>query len=103
METQETPVSLSVSLRDAAEDQLYVSPVCVRVWRDHITLDLEEHGLNELESGCGEIIYLERYEGSLRLIVWADINDADPTHVIDLSSALESNRRVATTETTAPW
>jgi len=66
-------------------------------------LDLEEHGLNELESGCGEIIYLERYEGSLRLIVWADINDADPTHVIDLSSALESNRRVATTETTAPW
>ena len=38
-------------------------------------------------------IFVEWYDGVPRIIIWADINDPDPTHVIDMSKALESNRR----------
>jgi hypothetical protein len=37
-------------------------------------------------------IFIEWYDGVPRIIIWADINDQDPTHVIDMSKALESNR-----------
>jgi len=37
-------------------------------------------------------IYIECHEGEWRLIVWADINSHDPTHIIDMSGAFESNR-----------
>lgn len=43
--------------------------------------------------GHGVPIILERYEGKLRLIVWADINKEDPTHIIDLEEAREDNRK----------
>lgn len=38
-------------------------------------------------------ILLERFHGELRLIVWADINNSDPTHIISLKDARTSNRR----------
>jgi hypothetical protein len=38
----------------------------------------------------GPIIYLEHTnDGKLILRVWADINQEDPTHVIDLTGAKE--------------
>lgn len=47
---------------------------------------------------CGSVgddspIYLEYYEGKWWLRVWADINQEDPTHSIDMSGALHSARR----------
>lgn len=46
-------------------------------------------------SGFGHPVALELYEGSVRLIVWSDINQEDPTHVIPLDGALESARKEA--------
>jgi hypothetical protein len=40
-------------------------------------------------------VFVEWYDGVPRLIIWGDINDADPTHIIDMSKALESNRKEA--------
>ena len=37
-------------------------------------------------------IYLEFFEGKWQLVVWADINQEEPTHRIDMSSAFEANR-----------
>jgi len=37
-------------------------------------------------------IYLEFNDGKWILHVWSDINQEDPTHQIDMTSALESNR-----------
>jgi hypothetical protein len=37
-------------------------------------------------------IIIEWWDGVPRIIIWADINDQDPTHIIDMSKALESNR-----------
>lgn len=59
---------------------------------------LRPEGMGDLIShgGDGYPIALELIEGKVRLIVWSDINQEDPTHTIDLSGALESNRKVET-------
>jgi hypothetical protein len=50
-------------------------------------------GLGDFSSapGHGTPVYLDDYE-SLRLCVWADINQEDPTHIIPLDGARESLR-----------
>lgn len=45
------------------------------------------------EDGHGFPICLEYYEGSLRLIVWSDINQEDPTHIIPMENSFTSNRK----------
>ena len=46
--------------------------------------------------GCsvkdGQIAMLEVWEGELRLVVWSDINQEDPTHIISLEGAKIENR-----------
>jgi hypothetical protein len=36
---------------------------------------------------------LESVNGHLRVIIWADINAEDPTHIIDLEGARETARK----------
>lgn len=38
-------------------------------------------------------IVIEWWDGAPRILIWSDINDQDPTHVIDMRNALESNRK----------
>lgn len=45
------------------------------------------------EDGHGYPICLEYYEGSLRLIVWSDINQEDPTHIIPMEGSYTSQRK----------
>lgn len=59
---------------------------------EHVCVAADSHGDHGTTAGYGEIAIIELYQGKLRLLVWADINREDPTHVIDLSGALESNR-----------
>lgn len=58
------------------------------------SLLIRPEGMGDLISkkGNGYPIVLELYEGKFLLHVWSDINKEDPTHTIDLSGALESNR-----------
>ena len=42
---------------------------------------------------CGFPVVVEIVDGKPLLFVWADINQEDSTHRIDLSGALESQRR----------
>jgi hypothetical protein len=37
------------------------------------------------ENGCP--ILIERWNGELRVVVWADVNQEDPTHIISLEPA----------------
>jgi hypothetical protein len=59
-----------------------------------IAIFLEGCGMNEMEPGssAGAPIYIEFYDGKPRCLVWADINNPDPTDVIEMESALEQNR-----------
>ncbi len=52
------------------------------------TCDSVEFGL-----GHRAIIGIEVWEGELRCMVWADINQEDPTHIINLDDARVDRRR----------
>jgi hypothetical protein len=67
--------------------------VCPDATRSGISISLEGHGLAEMEPGHGPPIHLELYAGKFKLYVWADINDPNPTHEIDLSGAAEDCRK----------
>jgi hypothetical protein len=57
----------------------------------HPHLEVYIDGIGTQAEAGGAAIYLEHYEGKWQLLVWSDINEADPTHVIDMSSAMENH------------
>jgi hypothetical protein len=59
---------------------------------DGLDICLSGHGCSSME-GEAPPIFLEVHEGNVVLYVWADINQDDPTHKINLSGALLSARR----------
>lgn len=67
----------------------------IKVVTDSQGVSIEARGFGDCGSadGHGSPIFLELYQGSLRLLVWADINDEEPTHVINLDGAKEECRR----------
>jgi hypothetical protein len=44
------------------------------------------------QDGSGFPVLVELYGGDLRVVVWSDINQEDPTHIISLKGAAESLR-----------
>lgn len=59
----------------------------VRDFPDALTIHIDGLGLCPMDDDFGQVIYLEINKGKPRLLVWADINQENPTHVIDLSGA----------------
>lgn len=57
-----------------------------------VFLQPEGHGEKTSPDFEGIPIMLSLDNGEYRLYVWSDINQEDPTHIIDLSGARESNR-----------
>lgn len=57
-----------------------------------IEISPEGYGDNESADGHGSPIFIEYYEGHLRVLVWSNINDPEPT-IIDLEQARESARQ----------
>ena len=67
--------------------------VRVRTAATGIDIACDGLGAHAMLPGHGATMYLERQGGAWRLLVWADINQEDPTHTIDLSGASEVLRR----------
>ena len=65
--------------------RLEVSEIC-------LAIQPEDTGTANMAEGYGYPVTLEYYEGRWVLHVWADINREEPTHKIDLTGALESQR-----------
>jgi hypothetical protein len=59
-----------------------------------ISLHFDGYSDHCSQDSNGTPIYIEKYEGKLRVIVYADINQEDPTHVICLEGA-NINKRTA--------
>jgi|3_EtaG_2_1085321.scaffolds.fasta_scaffold43944_4 hypothetical protein len=56
-------------------------------------LDVEIKGLGTAEeTDDGRVVLVELYEGTWWVRVWADINQVEPTHCIDLSGAEHEKR-----------
>lgn len=56
-------------------------------------IHVEGYGQSSFLPGFEAPLYVELYQGKLMLYVWADINNEEPTHVIDLEGARESKRK----------
>lgn len=83
-------LTLHIGMNDAAN---YDAPtVPVRIVSVGAGLEILPHGLGlrSMQHGFGGPLFLEREGGVWKLYVWADINQEDPTHVIDLSGAAEA-------------
>jgi len=66
--------------------QIDLSGGCISIMPDH-------YGTMAEADGHGTPIFVEFYDGNLRVLTWADINHEDPTHIIDMEGARESLRK----------
>jgi hypothetical protein len=59
-----------------------------------VGVSLKFNGFSTIDSqdDVGLPIHIEYYAGELRVLVWSDINKDDPTHIIPLNGAKNSNR-----------
>ena len=82
------PQSLTTVLNDA--DPESSETLRVRVVANDSAISIFPEGFGDFSSASGHgcPVFLELYRGRLRLIVFADINDQEPT-IIDLESARE--------------
>ncbi|MCH7687412.1 MAG: hypothetical protein IH899_12150 [Planctomycetes bacterium] len=80
------PQSLTTILNDA--DSEYSKRLQVRVTGNQSAISIFPDGFGDFGSvpGHGCPVFLELYQGRLRLIVFADINDQEPL-IIDLEAA----------------
>lgn len=60
-----------------------------------LMIGAQGYGGNTVLDGAGFPVVIEYYKGQFRVLVWADINNEEPTHIISMENARESNRRVA--------
>ena len=68
-------------------------PFMVEADDRNIVIGFDGYGDANSSYGYSRPLHVEYYEGKLRLLVWSDINQEEPTHVIDMCGALESNRK----------
>lgn len=83
---------LQVVLKDASERIFEQLQILIASSPSGINICPKGYGDFDSQTGFGSPIYLEVYEGELRLVVWADINEQEPTHVISLVAAREDRR-----------
>lgn len=84
--------SFSTVLRDVDPDQRGSLPVRVVANESAVSIFPEGYGDFGSAEGHGCPVFLELHQGRLRLVVFADINREDPTHIIDLEGAREDRR-----------
>ena len=82
---------LDIKLADADPESLGTLPI--RIEASDFCLAIQPAGFGDMSSQDGEgcPIFLELYQGKLRVIVFADINSEEP-QIIDLSGAKENCR-----------
>lgn len=59
----------------------------------HLEIKIKGYGDYESEPNEGAVALLDIFDGEVKLCVYADINDPEPTHVIDLDGAREELRK----------
>lgn len=81
-------VSIGLTLRDARHRAACLKTK-VQVTERGILIGAEGYGEKLASTGYGTPILIEFCERELRVVIWGDINQEDPTHVISLENARE--------------
>jgi hypothetical protein len=74
------------TLKDVDDGTDAKQEVTVSVEKNDMALFIHPQGFGTKDGDYAPIL-LEQLKGTLRLLVWADVNNDEPTHVIDLSGA----------------
>ena len=61
--------------------------------KENITIKAKGYADYCSAKGDGYPILIEQASGNLRIVIWGDVNKEDPTHIIELDGAKESNRK----------
>lgn len=64
----------------------------IEIYDGHVIIHSIDYGENTAIEGQGRPIMIEYYEGELRVILWSDINQEEPTHIVSMEGAKESKR-----------
>jgi len=83
--------NITFNLRDQFSDEFENLEVKVKFINGYILIQPKGFGDACSADGKGWPIMIEKYQGRMRVIVWGDIMEEDPTHTIDLSNAREDN------------
>ncbi len=67
-------------------------PVGICTGQDGLIVVAYGYGDFGSSRGYGSAVVIENYQGSLRLLIWGDINREDAVQIIDLAPAKESER-----------
>ena len=59
-----------------------------------VSLYFEGYGDMTSQDDCGTPVYIEKYDGELKVRIYGDINSEEPTHNISLEGALLSKRKL---------
>lgn len=87
---------IKYDLRDSWTGDKTRIPCTIEMNSGVIWIRPEGYGDCSSQDGHGFPIKIEYYDGSVRVVVWSDINCGDPTADIHLDNARESNRLVDT-------
>lgn len=57
-----------------------------------IFIHIDGHGDKVMEDDASQPIMVEQYDGQVRVVVWSDINQEDPTDTINMDGARVERR-----------
>lgn len=81
----------NLKLEDTSHRSAKPTEVSIEMEKDNLGLILKPKGYGCKEDHNAGVVLLEQCGGTLRVMVYGDINSADPTHVIDLDGARLEN------------
>lgn len=90
--TRSQKTTLDLKLADADSESLGTLPIRIEASDFAISIYPEGHGDFSSADGHGCPLFIEFYQGRLRVIAFPNINEQDP-QIIDLSGAKEDRRR----------
>ena len=89
--TRSQKTTLDLKLADADSESLGTLPIRIEASDFAISIYPEGHGDFGSADGHGCPLFIELYQGRLRVIAFPNINEQDP-QIIDLSGAREDTR-----------
>lgn len=90
--TQSNKTTLNLSLSDNDSESQETLPIRIEISDVAISIYPQGHGDCRSDDGQGCPLYLEFYQGHIRVVAFSDINTEVP-HIIYLSGAREDRRR----------
>lgn len=85
------------TLTTTLKDHINGKPIKVTIDINNHQILISPEGYGEMtaKDGCGSPIMIESRNG-IKVLIWSDINQEEPTSAISMVNALESNRKTET-------